>query len=154
MDDVAEIPCVCATMRMATRAVTRIYDDALRSAGLRTTQYSILARLRFEGPLSVTRLADRLALERTTLARELEPLTRRGLVSVTRGADRRQRKVALTEPGRTALRQARPLWESVQASVIAELGPGRAQALLAELREVAAAVDRAGASLELPALRG
>jgi DNA-binding MarR family transcriptional regulator len=137
--DPDDLGCVCAGLRMATRAVTRIYDDALRAAGLRTTQYSILAMLRFEGPFTLTRLADRLVLDRTTLARELEPLRRRGFVSVTKGGrDRRQREIALTEEGRAALRQARPLWEGAQAEVVEALGESRTGALLAELGAVVA----------------
>ena len=73
-----ESPCVCATLRMATRAVARIYDRALEPHGLRTTEYSILARLEVEGPSAVGHLAARLAMDRTTLAREAEPLIQRG----------------------------------------------------------------------------
>ena len=122
---------------MATRTVTRAYDDALRPAGLRTTQYSILARLRFEGPSTLTKLAERLVLDRTTLARELEPLRRRGLLTVIPGADRRSRRVSLTEAGCSALRAARPLWEAAQARIVGELGSARAEALLGELQEIA-----------------
>jgi len=135
---------MCATLRMATRAVTKRYDEALRPAGLRTTQYSVLARLRFEGPFTLTRLAERLALDRTTLARELEPLRRRGLVSVTPGADRRRREVALTEEGRALLRKARPLWEAAQVGVVEELGVERVGALLAELSAIASQHEKPG----------
>ena len=70
---------------MATRAVARVYDQALASHGLRTTQFSILARLDTHGPASVGDLAARLAMDRTTLAREAAPLVRAGLVEETTG---------------------------------------------------------------------
>ena len=38
-------PCVCNTLRMVTRAVTQLYDEALQPSGLRVTQFSILASI-------------------------------------------------------------------------------------------------------------
>ena len=133
----AELRCLCATSRMATRVLTRRYDDALRPYGLRTTQYSILSRLADEGPMTVGRLADRLATERTTLSRELGPLGRRGLVEVATGEDRRRRVVTLTPAGRSALDGARPAWTAVQADTREALGDATADRLLADLRTVA-----------------
>ena len=83
-----ESPCVCATLRMATRAVARVYDQALEPHGLRTTEYSILSRLEVEGPAPVGQLAARLAMDRTTLAREAAPLVSAGLVTEEPGEDR------------------------------------------------------------------
>jgi DNA-binding MarR family transcriptional regulator len=134
----AELRCLCATSRMATRVLTRRYDEALRPHGLRTTQYSILARLADEGPMTVGRLAGRLATERTTLSRELGPLGRRGLVEVAAGEDRRRRVVSLTTAGDEALDGARPAWAAVQAETRDALGDATADRLLADLRAVTA----------------
>jgi DNA-binding MarR family transcriptional regulator len=123
---------------MATRVLTRRYDEALRPHGLRTTQYSILARLADEGPMTVGRLAGRLATERTTLSRELGPLGRRGLVEVAAGDDRRRRVVSLTTAGSEALAGARPAWTAVQAETRDALGDDTADRLLADLRAVTA----------------
>jgi DNA-binding MarR family transcriptional regulator len=135
----AVISCVCANLRMASRAVTRVYDDALRPAGLRTTQYSVLARLRDEGPSTQTRLADRLVIERSTLARELRTLEAAGLVDIAQGRDRRQRIVELSTAGVEALEVADPLWRDVQARVRDGLGRERTGLLLDELRALVAA---------------
>jgi DNA-binding MarR family transcriptional regulator len=132
----ADISCVCARLRMTTRAVTRLYDDALRPIGLRTTQFSILARLDEEGPSPVTRLARRLVLDRTTLGRELDSLARRGLVEVVAGPDRRTRIASLTEAGRERLRECYPLWRAVQRDVRERFGRERVDALLGELGEL------------------
>ena len=134
----AELRCLCATSRMATRVLTRRYDDALRPYGLRTTQYSVLARLADEGPMTVGRLAGRLATERTTLSRELGPLGRRGLIEVAAGDDRRRRVVSLTPAGSEALDGARPAWTAVQAETRNALGDDTADRLLADLRAVTA----------------
>jgi DNA-binding MarR family transcriptional regulator len=129
-----ESPCVCATLRMATRAVARLYDRALEPHGLRTTQYSILARLEVEGPVAVGRLAARLAMDRTTLAREAAPLVEAGLVEEEPGPDRRRRVLALTPEGLSRLESARPAWRDAQRQVRDELGYVRVQGLLGELR--------------------
>jgi len=121
---------------MTSRAVTRLYDDALRPAGLRTTQFSILARLDDEGSSPLTRLARRLVLDRTTLGRELEALRRHGLVTVSAGEDRRTRIVSLTEAGREMLGKAYPRWRSAQRDVRERFGRDRVEALLGELGEL------------------
>lgn len=131
---------MCATLRMATRAVARVYDRALEPYGLRTTQYSILARLEAEGPASVGHLATRLAMDRTTLAREAQPLVRAGLVERARGEDRRRRVLSLTPEGLARLEAAQPAWKDAQLAVREELGYDRTQALLGELRVLLAAV--------------
>ena len=132
--DPVESPCVCATLRMATRAVARVYDRALEPHGLRTTQYSILARLEVEGPAPVGYLAARLAMDRTTLAREAAPLVRSGLLAEEPGEDRRQRVLVLAPDGLARLEAARPAWRDAQRQVRAELGYDRVQGLLGELR--------------------
>jgi len=134
----AEVICVCATARMAARSLTRIYDRALEPAGIRTTQFSVLARLLEEGPLPLTHLAGRLAMDRTTLARDLGPLERRGLVAISVGADRRVRMAALTPAGRRLVDEVRPLWKQVQRDVRAQLGPDHVARLMDELRAATA----------------
>jgi DNA-binding MarR family transcriptional regulator len=134
----AEVACVCATARMAARSLTRVYDRALEPAGIRTSQFSILARLLEEGPLSVTHLAGRLAMDRTTLARDLRPLERRGLVSVSVGRDRRVRMAALTPAGHRLVDDVRPLWKEVQRDVRAQLGFDHVARLMDELRAATA----------------
>ena len=134
----AEVICVCATARMAARSLTRIYDRALEPAGIRTTQFSVLARLLEEGPLPLTHLAGRLAMDRTTLARDLRPLERRGLVAISVGADRRVRMAALTPAGRRLVDEVRPLWKQVQRDVRAQLGPDHVARLMDELRAATA----------------
>ncbi len=88
---------------MATRAITRRYDRALGPWGIRTTQYSILARLVLDGPDTVSHLAARLVLDRTALGRELQTLARHGLIVFETGEDRRERRASATAEGEAAL---------------------------------------------------
>ncbi|MCJ2133155.1 MarR family winged helix-turn-helix transcriptional regulator [Methylobacterium sp. J-026] len=130
MDHPSTEPCTCSALRRATRAVTTAYDAALRPSGLRVTQFAILRLLDRLGPTPVTRLAAEAALERTTMARNLDPLERRGLVRIAAGeADARERVVVLTEPGRAAIAAAMPHWRAAQARIAARVEPGAVAAL-------------------------
>ncbi len=129
-----EVPvCACFNMRKAARAITQLYDDVLRPSDLRVTQFSILAVTRRLEPVTVTRLAEETVTDRTTLTRNLRLLTRRRLVRVTPGQDRREREVTLTDRGRAALAQAYPLWKSVQSQVAQRLGRERFRRMLSDL---------------------
>ena len=125
--------CLYAWLRMATRAAARTYDGHLMEVGLRTTQFSLLARLDDDGPLALSRLAQRLAMDRTTLRRELDPLLTDGLVEVCPGGDRRQRIASLTEAGQERLALAYPRWREAQRDVRNRIGRDRIEGLLVEL---------------------
>ncbi len=142
--DVSEaVHCTCFGLRKAARAVTQMYDAALEPSGLRATQFSLLAKLRIEGPLTISRLAEAMVMDRTTLTRNLRPLDRQGLVAVAPGRDRRTRQVRLTARGRTRFTQAFPLWRRAQARLTRGLGAARCKHLLSDLDlAVAAAHDR------------
>jgi DNA-binding MarR family transcriptional regulator len=118
--------------------VTQLYDDTLQPSGLRITQFTLLVAVALSEPVPITRLADALDLDRTTLARDLRPLTERGLVEIAAGEDRRTRKVRLTRQGRQAIARAYPLWQRAQAQVVEGSGPERWQAVAGGLQEVAA----------------
>src|SRR5215469_6523803 len=76
--------CACHKVRMAARAVTRAYDDALRPVGLRATQLAVLVAIAVEGAMSITALAKFMIMDRSTLTRNLRPLEQEGLVAVGR----------------------------------------------------------------------
>lgn len=123
-------PCTCSALRRATRAVTTVYDSALKPVGLRVTQFAILRLLQRLGPTPVTRLAAEAALERTTMGRNLDPLERRGLVRIAASeADGRERVVVLTEMGAAAIAAAIPHWRAAQARINARIEPGAVAAL-------------------------
>jgi len=115
-------PCVCNSLRMATRAVTQLYDDALRPSGLRVTQFSVLAALARMGEARVGELAESLAIDQSTLTRGVALLERRGLTERVPHPDARVKSLRLTARGRVALDRARPCWAKAQQIVLRELG--------------------------------
>jgi DNA-binding MarR family transcriptional regulator len=130
----AALHCVCFNLRKAARAVTQLYDDALRPARLRATQFTLLAALRVRGRVAVTELAETAVTDRTTLTRNLRVLRRRGLIRIQSGKkDRRVREVSLTAGGEAALADAYPRWERAQAQVAAGLGKERLRRLASDL---------------------
>ena len=114
--------CACGNLRKAARAVTQLFDEALRPAGLRATQFGILAATMAMGPLTVTKLADVTVTDRTTLTRNLKLLAKKGLIRIQTGNDRREREVTLTDRGREALAKGYPFWQKAQTRVVKGLG--------------------------------
>jgi DNA-binding MarR family transcriptional regulator len=133
----AGAPCLCGALRQASRAVSRVYDDELRSVGLRTTQYTLLRVLSRAGEVRQGDLSELTSLDETTLTRNLRPLVEAGLITVRSGDDRREKLVTITEAATAKLAEARPAWERAQAKLQALLPKGAWQGLLEILPEVA-----------------
>jgi DNA-binding MarR family transcriptional regulator len=126
--------CLCLAAQRAARTLARRFDEALRPAGLTSGQFSLLMSLNQPQPPSIGAIADLLAMDRTTLTANLKPLERRGLVkTAVDHDDRRGRLVTLTSAGRTALRQAMPLWKRTHAETDRRLSAADARTLRAGL---------------------
>src|SRR3989442_12252062 len=115
-------PRVCNTLRMVTRAVTQLYDNALRPSGLRVTQFSILATIAGKDEANLKQLEDALAIDQTTLTRSLNLLERDGLIERASHPDRRIKAMRVRTKGRRALEIAQPLWAHAQQKVLREMG--------------------------------
>lgn len=116
------LPCYCASLRQATRALSQRYDAALRPANLTISQFTLLTALKHAPSVRVNDLVDALAMNQTTLSRNLKLLERDGLIAPKPGEDRRESRWALTSAGRARLRRAHPLWRAAQKSVESQIG--------------------------------
>ena len=116
-------PLVCtgARLRRLTRRVTAFYEHHMRDSGLKLSQYSLLAQLS-EVPQSLTTLADRMEIDRTTLTRSLQPLLEQGWVAESSGTDARQRLFVRTASGTGARNAARKYWRQAQLALEQHLG--------------------------------
>ena len=128
--------CASFNLRKASRVVAQLYDQHLMPAGLKTTQFTLLASLVHMGPASIGDLAAGLGMDRTTLTRNLRLLTQQGLIDIRSGQDARTRSIVLTKKGRGALDRAIPLWQQAQNRFVELFGGGRWQQLHQELIEV------------------
>ena len=137
------LPCACATLRRASRAVTQVYNRALDGSGLEVTQFTFLQVLATAGELTQGRMAGLLAIDSTTLSRSLKPLERAGWIASRSGADRRERILRLTVAGRRVLEQALPGWRGAQEQLRKRLGDA-AWNLMMLSADLATGASRAG----------
>ena len=117
--------CTCSKLRRLTRRVTAVYDRELAAAGLRLTQFSLLATLQreVEAATVLTDLADRMDMDPSTLTRNLKPLIQKGWVNVTAGEhDARLRHARITVTGERALQLGAPHWGIAQRTINQTLG--------------------------------
>jgi DNA-binding MarR family transcriptional regulator len=133
----AGVPCLCHALRQASRAASRLYDDELRGAGLRTTQFSVLRVLAAQDEIRQRDLAERTVHEETTLTRNLRPLVEAGWVAERPGVDRREKWLKITPSGLAKLKEAKPLWKRAQQRMRSRLSDKVWDNLLAVLPEVA-----------------
>ena len=135
--------CLCLQLQRAARSIGRRFDAALRPLGLSHGQFSLLTAINRPEPPLLGGVADLLALDRTTLTANLKPLERRGLVQVAADpADRRRRRLVLTDAGRDVLREALPIWRSTHDGVDQLLGQLESASLRDELSALTAEFSR------------
>jgi DNA-binding MarR family transcriptional regulator len=113
------------------------------------TQFSILAKLKRLGPITINALAKEMLMDRTTLGRNVLPLERECLIKIEASADdRRAKNVHLTKAGDKRLDAAHAAWAQAQARFEARFGVQRAADFRAMLRAVIASDFSAGPGKE------
>ena len=130
-------------MRRLARKLSSLYDTFLAPEDLTITQYSLLADIERAGQLSHAVLAEKVGMDRTTLTRNLRPLTRAKWVTAETGEDRRQRLLQLTAAGRRKLLRSLPLWEEAQRQFLSQIGTESLQELRTLLTSSESAITKA-----------
>ncbi|MDF7774684.1 MarR family winged helix-turn-helix transcriptional regulator [Sphingomonas sp. AOB5] len=131
--DLPDGPCACTTLRKAARAVGRVYDEALADNGMTTAQFAILRHVSRGEPLPLSRLADSLMMDRTSLYRAIAPIEARGWVTVVAGPGK-AKLASLTPEGRVAMEGAEADWGAVQQRIVGAMGAEQWAGLQASLR--------------------
>lgn len=122
-DDVAEgSKCMGFNLKKTTRAVQNLFDNAYKSVGLEGTQYTVLSHVFVAGPITLSKLADLMYVDRTTLGRNLKPLDKKGLIEIKSGKDRRAKLISITDHGKEVLSQALPIWKETHEQIKNLLG--------------------------------
>jgi len=128
--------CYALAARQNARHLSRLYDSHLAPAGLSVSQFSILALLEAYDTLKITKLAEMLIMERTTLVRALKPLQTAGWVVAGKPESGRSFDVTLSRSGLEKVAEAVPLWKSAQAAFEQEVGQDRAVRIRNEILEL------------------
>jgi DNA-binding MarR family transcriptional regulator len=122
---IPNLPCLCASLRRVSRALTQLYEEELRPLGLRASQFTILQALVLAGEVSQGELGLMLAMDSTTLTRTLAIMSRNGWIKRRPGDDRRVTRIELAKAGKNLYERALSRWEGVQARVRKKLGSAR-----------------------------
>jgi DNA-binding MarR family transcriptional regulator len=130
--------CNCLAARQAARHITQFYDHFLAPSGLRTTQFSILAKLRRLGSMTINTLAAEMVMDRTTLGRNILPLERDGLIAIEQGSrDRRSKELRVTAAGEARFQAGMKGWVQAQRQFEKAFGAKRTTDMRALLQAVA-----------------
>jgi DNA-binding MarR family transcriptional regulator len=141
------LECMCGSSRRTSRALTQLYEQALRPLRLRASQFTILQALSLAGEVSQGQLGAMLAMDSTSLTRTLAIMRRQGWIAERRGKDRRERRLRLANAGEVQLKRALPLWQKVQSRLRGQLGQQAWNDLLQLTYRVTSLVTTQGDSL-------
>ena len=131
------IPCHCFRLRRAGNKLTERYNAHLAECGLTATRFALLSNIDQNQPISTSRLAEMMSLDRTTLVRNLKSLEKAGYISFSNGKGR-ERPVSLTEKGKEIQTQGLICWEKAQKELEDALGSER----LELFREITDIIDK------------
>jgi len=135
--------CTSFKLRQLTRRVSQHYDRVVASCGLKTTQYSLLSHIGRLGPVRPSDLAAAMAMDASTLTRNLQPLLEHGWAAIGPGVDGRSRLVTLTAKGRAKRGEAQRAWKRAQLALNDQLGSDRVAELHALIDDCMAALAAA-----------
>jgi DNA-binding MarR family transcriptional regulator len=114
--------CASFNFRRAARAMTALFDHALKESGIRSTQFTILTAVAKNQPVAIGKIAELLVMDATTLTRNLNLLRKQGLLTASPRGAMRQRFLHLTVEGEKALSLAIPLWRKIQQDFVGQIG--------------------------------
>jgi DNA-binding MarR family transcriptional regulator len=140
------LPCMCARLRRASRLLSQHYEDALRPAGSRLTQFTILQLLSIAGEVTQKRMGRMLGMDTTTLTRTLTAMSRQGWIDKQRGEDRREWKMRLSKKGHAQFVTVQPLWKKAQDSAQQKLGTALSDGLMNLANDVTRTLMQQGES--------
>lgn len=126
MNEKEQLPCLCIFTRRAANAITNYYDDMMEEAGITLPQFSLMANLQMMGDASVSALAVKVKLDRTTLFRNLKPLIETGYIEVRTKVGKRNQSISLTEKGADRVAAAAPYWVQAQNDIAETIGDEKA----------------------------
>ena len=120
--DVIARDCIGLRLRLLNRVVTNLFDEGLRSLGLKMSQLNVLVATAKLGVAHPARVCDILQLDVSTLSRNVERMRAKRWLEVVAADDARTQPFRLTDQGRRILERAIPAWEKAQKEAVQLLG--------------------------------
>ena len=114
--------CNCGILRQSSQKLTAIYDESLKSSGLRVTQFAVLKNIHKLGKTSITELDTYLEQDRSTIGRNVRILEKIKVVSINKSSDKREFEIQITKYGIECLQLARKSWEDINIKISSKLG--------------------------------
>ena len=114
--------CICFSLGKVSRQMSRVYRERLAKYSLSQPQFFLLIALYEEDDILITRLAEKVALDKSTLTGILDRLERDGLVTrQAKPSDRRALYVCLTEQSRSLRADLTHLYNDTNQQFISRL---------------------------------
>ncbi len=114
--------CAAGRVRKLSRAVSAVYDEALRPHGIRVSQLTILALVAALRQAAPSDLERYLLMDRSTVSRNVKRMCDQGWLATAPAPDARSHFIEATAPGHKLLQRALPDWRVAQRRARALLG--------------------------------
>ena len=121
--------CVGVRVRMLGRMVSRHFDDALRPHGVKLAQMNLLTAIALRGPVQPSEVARRLAIEKSTLSRNLKLLQENGWIRTVQGESGNSHLLELTAAGKRLYQRAAPTWQTAHDELTELMGDREVRAI-------------------------
>ena len=137
LKETPQYPCMCAVIRKTGRLLTKKYDQYLKPSGLKITQFSMLANIARNPGIAVSKLAELIVMDQTTVTRNLRVLEKAGYIHIeTDATDHRIKRTQITDFGMSRMDEARPFWEKAQLEMERIIGREGIEWLLSSLKVI------------------
>jgi DNA-binding MarR family transcriptional regulator len=121
--------CISTRLRLATRVITKVYDDALRPFGLTASQMSLLALAAGRECIRQADVSTTLQMDNSTVSRNLDRMRANGWLEEVADEDARVHSHRLTASGKALFERVMPAWRVAQRQAQKLLGESGVKAL-------------------------
>ncbi|WP_266367611.1 MarR family winged helix-turn-helix transcriptional regulator [Tellurirhabdus rosea] len=109
--------CIAGRLRMLSRVITTLYNEAFAAEGVTFAQASLLMHIFALPAVRQVELSRRLQIEKSALSRDIQLLQKRGWIT-----DNVRRGLYLTEEGTAIAKRCHKIWKGLHERVRTELG--------------------------------
>ena len=106
--------CIAARLRVMDRAISSIYNQAIRPYGLKITQMNIIVVVSAYGPMEVKPLCRVLNMDSSTMSRALTLIEKKGWLKSQPSGQGKNLIVSSTNEGFNLLQHVYPDWKKAQ----------------------------------------